>query len=402
MDAYPITGAAPPVYRVDLFSPDALRKPFEHFQAIRDIGPAVWLEQTEVFALGRFAQVRDALRSPDVLISAQGVGFNSLVNAESEGPPVIQRDGESHRQLRRVLQRPLMPAALKMHRAMLKGLVTERVVSLVGAGEFDAISQIAQLLPLEAVADLVGLSAGDREKMLAWATASFNAAGPLALDGSDDPALIADLELMMGVRAYLLGLNASSVRSGSWASSLFEAVERGELSLQDARSALVGFVLPSLDTTINAMGNLLHALATHPDEWRKLRADPALIPDAVLESMRFSPVVRWFSRVAAQDYRVEDIVIPAGARVMLLYGSANRDERHYPDANTFDIARNPVDQLAWGTGPHMCVGASLARMEMEVMLEALVEHVGAIEAGQPVIGTNRGLYGLDKLPLTLC
>ena len=118
----------------------------------------------------------------------------------------------------------------------------------------------------------------------------------------------------------------------------------------------------------------------------------------MLEGVRRNAVIRWFSRVAAQDYKVEDVTIPVGARVMLLYGSANRDERRYADPDRFDITRDARDQLAWGAGAHMCAGLHLARLEMEVLVEALVEADVALTAGSPVMGTNRGLFGYAELP----
>src|ERR1044072_6321731 len=99
-------------------------------------------------------------------------------------------------------------------------------------------------------------------------------------------------------------------------------------------------VLPSLDTTIYAKGNLLYNLAANPAQWELLRNNPGLVSSAVLEGVRYSATVRWFSRVAAEDYEIGDSVIPEGGRVMLLYGSANRDERHYPDPDRSDITRN--------------------------------------------------------------
>lgn len=146
--------------------------------------------------------------------------------------------------------------------------------------------------------------------------------------------------------------------------------------------------------------SLLHNLATNPDQFERLKAEPALIAGAVFEGVRHSATVRWFSRVAKSTYIDADVLIPAGARVMILYGSANRDERHYEDSDRFDVSRHAADQLGWGTGPHLCAGMNLARMEMEVMLEALVEQVGKMNVGMPIHSDNRGLYGFSHLPMS--
>jgi cytochrome P450 len=200
---------------------------------------------------------------------------------------------------------------------------------------------------------------------------------------------------------YMSSISAAELREGSWARNLFEAVSAGSISLDDARSALSAFVIPSLDTTIYAQGNLLYNIGRSPGQWKHLKRDPSLVPSAVIESVRHSAVVRWFSRVAASDYFVGNCVVPAGSRVMLMYGSANRDERRYPEPDLFDISRNPTDQLGWGAGPHVCGGMHLAKVEMEVLLEALLERVDRIEVGEPVVGVNQGLYGFTALPMRL-
>lgn len=390
-----------PTYDIDLFQPDALRDPFGHYRTIRDLGPVVRLHVPDVLCLSRFEDVQAALRQPDILISGEGVGFNPVMNAPLEEPNLIRSDGERHRRLRGVVSKPLMPAALKERRAMLKAMIGERIDEVLQQGEIDGVTALAQHLPLQAVSHLVGLSADDRSKMLRWASAAFNSLGPHSFPGTEDAQLARDLETFVDVSNYMRGLDLQHLRPGSWAATLFEAVDSGRLERQEAQSVVGSYVLPSLDTTIYAKSNLLFNLGQSPDQWRKLKETPSLVSSAVLEGVRYSAVVRWFSRVAIADYAVGDVFIPKGSRVMLLYGSANRDERHYPEPDVFDVTRNPTDQIGWGTGPHMCVGMHLAKLEMEVMLEALLERVERIEIGQPVLGTNRGLYGIDRLPMTL-
>jgi len=386
--------ASIPLYPQDLFAADALRSPFGHYRAIRDLGPVVRLRNPDVYMLSRFDDVRDALRAPDALASGDGVGFNDLVNRPGL-PNVIQSDGEQHKRLKSEVMRPLLPGRLRPHRDGLKSLIAGRIRALVDAGPFDAMEGIARVLPTVAISELVGLPEEGRAAMLDWAAATFNAIGPLR------KGFEADLALLMEARAYLGKLDWASVREGSWARTLFDAAAAGKLSEQEARGALSAFVLPSLDTTILAKGHLLLNLARAPEQWRRLRQDPSLIPSAVLEGVRHSSVIRWFSRVARGDYRVGDQVIPDGARVMLLYGSANRDERQYADPDAFDVTRDARSHLAWGSGPHMCAGMHLARIEMEVMLEALVECCAALDAGEPEIHANRGLYGFTRLPFEL-
>ena len=384
-----------PVFEEDLFTVEALRDPFPLYRKIRDLGPVVRLREPEVLALSRFDDVREALRAPEALISGKGVGFNAVANELRDEPSTIMSDGDRHRRLRMQVARPLIPKELKHRRAELREIVSTRVAELVGAGWVDGVTGLAQHLPLTAISFLVGLPESGRKNMLRWASAGFNLTGPRIEHQQDDIAAVRE------ARQYLLDVNAAELREGGWAQSLFRSVEAGALTIGEARAALSGFVLPSLDTTIYAQGNLLYNLGAQPEQWGMLKAQPDLIPSAVMESVRHSAVVRWFSRVAASDYEAGGVRIPAGVRVMLMYGSANRDERRYPDPDRFDVARNPTDQLGWGSGPHMCAGMHLAKLEMEVLLEALVDQVETIEVGEPVIGSNQGLYGFDALPLRL-
>ncbi len=388
----PVAAADMPHSGVRLFADSSLRDPFADYRALRDLGPVVKLASPDVYVLSRYDDVREALRVSDVLISGEGVGFSEAFNAP-KGNNVIQTDGETHKRLRAAVMRPLKPEQLEQARPRLKAMIAARVDELAGGGEFDAMRSLARFLPVEAIAHFVGLEAAGRERMLEWASAAFNAIGP-----EQDPK---DVESLRSAFAYIMSLDASKVREDSWAGQLFQAARDGQLSFTEALGAISAYVIPSLDTTILAKGHLLYLLARDPEQWKLLRERPDWIPAAVFESVRHSSVIRWFARVAKTAHRVGDQIIPAGARVMLLYGSANRDERRYPDPDRFDIRRDARDQLAWGRGAHMCAGQYLARIEMEVMLEALVERGAALHAGEPVVGANKGLFGFSELAFRL-
>jgi cytochrome P450 len=384
-----------PVYDGDVFSDDALRHPFEHYRAIRALGAVVQLRGHDFYALSRFDDVQTALRRPETLISGRGVGLNDIINAPVPEPTVIHSDGERHRRLRINIARPLMPAALREHRAMLKGLIETQVRECVGIGTFDGVERLARYLPVAAISYLVGLPEEGRQNMLRWAAAQFNMQGPYS------PQLDEAVSIFRESRAYLTSFDPKQLRQGSWADGLFKLVEKGKLTEGEARAAVSGYVLPSLDTTISAKSHLIYNLGRFQEEWVRLRREPQLIPSAVMEGMRFNSVVRYFSRFAQTDYQNGDVAIPAGSRVVLMYAAANRDERHYPYPDRFDIARNPQDHLGWGTGSHMCAGMHLAKLEMEVLLEALVENVSAIEVDEARFGSNKGLYGVEALPMRL-
>ena len=352
------TLAETPVFETDLFLPETLRAPYGHYRALRDMGPLARLRDPDIYVLARFDGVHDALRASDTLVSGQGVGFSPAFNTW-RGPNLLSSDGDMHQRMKTEVLRPLLPGQLRRQRPTLKAMISDRIRALVGTGEFDAMAAIARLLPTMAISVLVGLEEAGRARMLDWAAATFNALGP------PRPEFAADAALLNEARDYIAVQERDTVKPGSWAQALFDARDAGRLSEAEAKGALSAYIIPSLDTTILSKGNLLFDLATNPDQWRKLKADPSLIPAAIIEGVRHNAVVRWFSRMAVRDYPVGGELIPEGARVMLIYGSVNRDERRFPDPDRFDIARDARAQLAWGTGTHMCGGMHLARLEME-------------------------------------
>jgi len=157
----------------------------------------------------------------------------------------------------------------------------------------------------------------------------------------------------------------------------------------------------AFDTTISAIGNLLYQFARHPDQWQRLRADPRLAAAAFNEGVRIEAPIQAFSRVATRDVDMgEGVVVPAGARAIVSYGSANHDERHFAAPDRFDIGRRPLDHLGFGLGVHGCAGQSLARLEGQAVLLALAGRVSRFElTGEPTRALNNINRGLARLPM---
>jgi cytochrome P450 len=167
------------------------------------------------------------------------------------------------------------------------------------------------------------------------------------------------------------------------AAGILAAADRGELDRAQCPLAIVDYLAPSLDTTISALGNAIWLFATHPDQWQLLRHDPDRVKHAFNEVLRMETPVSCFTRVALGDTEIDGVEVPAGARVMVSYASANRDERHWDHADDFDITRNSAGQIAFGFGDHACAGMGLARLEGAAVLGALVERVERFELTAP-------------------
>lgn len=164
-----------------------------------------------------------------------------------------------------------------------------------------------------------------------------------------------------------------------WAAQIYTAADEGKIDADEIRGLIFDYMAPSLDTTIVGTGHMLYQLGKNPSEFEKLKENPSLTASAVHESLRIGSPVRAFSRMAEEDYQNEDVTIPAGDRVAIFYGSANHDERHYPDPEKFDVSRNPRDHVGYGYGVHRCAGAHLAQLEMECLLNSLIAKVATIE-----------------------
>lgn len=381
------------IFKGDLYARAALRNPYPHYKAIREAGRAVYMPRHKLWAVGGYDDVRAVLRADEILLSGQGVGANRFVNGVT-APITLTSDSDVHMRRRRVLIQPVMPKPLQDLRPRLEA-EADRLVAQYANGEmFEAMATVAVHLPVTIVAELVGLNAEGRARMLRWAAATFNILGVLNLRG------LMALPYLMQLQRYAARLDRKLVVPGGWADRLFDAAERGELSRAEANAMIIDYVAPALDTTILASGEMLWRLAVTPGAYESLRAEPALVPSVVNEAVRLASPIRGFTRVARDDFAMGATIIPKGARVLVLFASANRDERHYEQSDVFDIRRNPRDHVGWGHGPHSCVGMHLARLEMEVLLNSVLSHVSALEVGLTRFAYNNVLQGFKRLPLT--
>lgn len=376
-----------PEFDRDLYCDAAIADPYPLYRTIRDLGPAVWLRAHGVWAIGRFNDVRAALRADQLLISGAGVAMNDLANAQAARNTLIS-DGDIHRQLRAVLMKPMMPSALREVQAELQTVADNLVEQLMSQRSFDGMRDCAQHLPVEVISRLVGLAEDGRQRMREWAAATFDALGPM-----NDRREIA-IPAVMEMLDYARGIEPRLLRPDGWAMRLVQAADAGQFDASDVLGLLLDYIAPSLDTTILSTGHLLFQLGRHPEQWERVRASPdELIPRAVDEALRFEAPVRAFTRLAVEDYDMEGTRIAAGDRVLIIFASANRDERRYTDPDRFDVTRDARDHLSFGYGVHRCAGGYLAELEMQSLLRAMVTRVRQIEVGEPVVALNNVLRG---------
>ena len=385
-----------PAYRPDIYSTQAIVDPHPHYARLRELGSVVWLPKQRVYALPRYAECKAVLRDDKTFISGRGVALNPLSNRLSRGT-TLNSDGGEHDRRRKLVAHRMLPRAL---RAISEG-IDEQAAALVDAavarGEIDGVSDFAMALPMAVVPDLVGWPRDQRDNLLPWGGATFDVLGPL--NRHSLRAIPGSLQMLRFARRVV---RQRTVIEGSLGDDVLVAADSGKLSRAECSGLMIDYLGPSLDTTISALSNALYLFATHPQQWQAIRDDPTLIPNAINEVIRYESPLRAFSRKACVDTGIAGTAIPAGARVLVLYASANRDEYEWDAPDTFDIHRDATRQLGFGQGTHACAGQGLARLETAAMLLALAERVERIElAGSPTWAINNIIRRHERLPIKL-
>jgi cytochrome P450 len=385
-----------PTYRTNIYTTDVIVDPYPHYTAMRGLGPVVWLSRHRVYALPRYAECKAVLRDDKTFVSGKGVALNSLINRLSRGT-TLNSDGADHDQRRKLVAHRLLPRALRV----IDDNVAEQAGRVVDAalvrGEIDGVEDLACALPMAVVPDLIGWPRDQRHNLLPWGGATFDVLGPMNRRALKS--LPASLQMLRFAGRVV---RRRSLIEGSVGHEVLLAADEGKVSPAELAPLMIDYIAPSLDTTISAISNALHLFAIHPEQWQLLRDDPALIPNAINEILRYESPLRAFARHVHRDTEIAGTFVPAGARVLVVYASANRDEREWDQPDTFDIQRDATRQLGFGHGAHACAGQALARLETQAMLRALVERVDRIElAAPPTWALNNIIRRHECLPLKL-
>lgn len=388
--------ATAPRYDADVYADEAILDPYPHYRRMRELGPVVRLTRQRAHAVVHHAACKEVLLADDTFRSERGVGLNPVANRLSRGT-TLNSDDEEHARRRSLLASRLTPKALRSMRGEVQDRADAVVAAAVARGTVDGVADVAEALPTSFVPDLIGWPHEGREKLLPWAGATFDSLGPVnARTLRSAPRSLAMMRFARSV------VRDRSVLPGSMGADLLARADAGELGHGECPALMIDYLAPSLDTTISAIASALWLLATHPEQWEALRADPSLVPNAVNEVVRVQSPLRAFARYVATDTEVAGTPLSRGSRVVVVYASANRDERVWDAPDAFDVTRDATQQLGFGQGAHGCAGQGLARLETQSILRSLLERVDHLElAGEPSWGLNNIIHKLDRLPLRL-
>jgi len=378
----------PELFRFDPLDPGVRRAPWALYARARREAP-VHLHTGlpfRVVSLFRHDDVQAALRD-DARFSNSfppSLAVRAAFGNEPPPPPsMLGTDGAEHGRLRGLVNKAFTPRIVSRLEPRLREVAGELVDAAVDAGAVDLVQALTYPLPVTIIAEMIGIPAAERARFKAWSDRAVADLGVGLLGGFDAARMEAQQRLRQEMRAYLVPLAEQRKREPreDLMTGLVQAEHEGSrLSHDEMLQMLILLLVAGNETTTTLIGNAVLALLAHPEQAQRLRADLARVPAAVEETLRWSSPVQFAPRRASQRVVLHGVEIQPDDFVLCWIGSANRDERVFERAEVFDPERPRLPHLAFGFGPHFCLGANLARLEAVVAIETLLARTKSIES----------------------
>jgi cytochrome P450 len=400
---------------VDVFDPRMFARGLPHaeFQQLRDTAPVYWQDEHAVldwpagpgyWAITRYLDVRHVLRTPEVFSS--WLGATQIRDPEPSDLDFIRRmilnmDAPEHMRLRRLVSAVFTRRRLEQSAAE----ITERARALLAAAApgCDLPVEVTDDFPLANLADLLGVPPADRNLLLRWTNRVIGYQDPehaeIVRDATGRPVNPRSPAALADMFAYASELAAYKRKNP--ADDLMTALANAALADAELQMFFFLVVIAGNDTVRSALPGGVLALVEHPDAYSRLRADLSLLPSAVEEILRWHPPVLSFRRTATKDVTLAGQLIRAGDKVVVYHASAHYDSRQFADPFRFDITRTPNEHLAFGQGPHLCLGAHFGRLQLRIFFQEFLTRLPQVRlAGEPTRLTSNFINGITHLPLS--
>jgi cytochrome P450 len=369
--------------------PAFVANPYPAYADLRRGPRAVYHAETNQWLVPRHADVNALLRDRRLGRTYLHVATHAEMGRPEEPELVapfwhvirngmLDREPPDHTRLRRLVARAFTPRYVEGLRPQVQAVMDALVDRVAGAGSFDLIAELAEPLPVTVIAELLGIPEEDRRFLRPW---SADICGMYELEPDDTTArraVTAAVEFAEYLRALVRERRARP--TPDLIGELAAVVDEGDRLTEDE---LIGTCVLLLnaghEASVNGAGNAWWALFRNPDELRRLRDDRALIPTAVDELLRYDTPLQMFERWVLEDIEVGDVRIARGQELALLFGSANRDPAAFSDPDRLDIARDPNPHVSFGAGVHYCLGAPLARMELQIAFATILDRLPRLE-----------------------
>lgn len=376
--------------------------PYEIFRRFREEEPVAFFPEPDgpgFWGVFRYDDVVEVSRHPQQFTSAPSVFIQDPEDPTVTQELLINQDPPRHTKLRKLVNRGFTPRQISALEPHVRAIVVGLLDHATAMGRFDLVHDLAVELPLQVIAELVGVPHAERHKVFAWTERM------MSNDDDDQAAVQADAQVAIGeMFGYADQLIAT--RIGGEGSDLLSVLLRADVDGEALTQFEVDVFFMLLmnagsETTRNLITGGTLALFEHPDQRARLAEQPDLLPSAIEEMLRWVTPVMHFRRTALADREIAGQRIAAGDKVVMWYTSANRDEAQFPDADTFDIDRTPNDHVSFGAGgPHFCLGASLARLEARILFEEMLVRMPTLsQAGDPVRLRSNFINGIKSLPV---
>jgi len=393
------------------FSEAVREDPYPYYAALRDEAPVYWAEGAQAWCVSRYDDVHfvlrnaelfssDAMRTmlmgarpgvnpfddPDVMERAmaltQALSFpmEELVSARQ----LLSEDPPRHTAMRNLVNRGFTPRRIAMWEPLVREFARACVNEMRYAEEIDLVAALAMPLPVRVICEILGVEPARRDQFKHWSDRVI--AGTTGSARTVDPRTSGFAEAMKELAEYIRGVVAQRTKqpSDDLISILVAAQDGAGLSAAEMTMFVLLLLVAGNETTTNLIGNATNALLSHPSQLARVSADRSLVPSWIEETLRWDSPVQFVVRRTSADVEVAGQRLPANTHVVAILGSANRDERQWgPTAAQFDVTRNPQGHLAFGFGNHFCLGASLARLEARIALDALLDELPRRQRSEP-------------------
>jgi cytochrome P450 len=399
----------------DRFTSDSM---WQMFDVLRREDPVHWQVEDApnhgFWAVTRHQDIVRVLRD-DATFGSE-VGAVSLEELDQEQldtrRSMLETDGARHWALRRLLQKDFTPKAVAHYGTFLRGLTAATLDAALPRGEFDFVKEISADFPIRVLARMLDVPDEDTPQLIEWGNRMIGNTDPDYSDALVDSEDTEEYRLLpfrspAALEVFDYGRELAKQRRGVEAddlvSKMINRVPEDGVPLSDAdfRNYFLLIVVAGNETTRHAISHTMRVLIEHPEAMDQLRADPSLMPVAIEEFLRWATPVHHFRRTAMVDAELGGKQVKAGDKVVVWFGSGNRDEEVFGNPTDFDIRRTPNDHVTFGKGgPHFCLGNALARLELRIMFEELLPRLNSIElAGDVQIMRSNFVHGIKKFPV---
>lgn len=383
----------------DPFDPAVQEDPYPVYRRLRDEAPIYRSDRRACWVLSRFDDIWKAVHDHEGFSSAKGVMVGRSLMSRSSGllPMMLMMDPPRHDELRKLVSRAFTPRRMAAMEGMVRTTARRLLGGFLERGQADLAKEYAAPLPTIVIADMLGVPHQDRAQFRAWSD------DVVQVDPDDRPSVERAMTAATSLYGYFGPMLAArrAEPAGDLMSALLAAeVDGRRLSEEELLGFCFLLLLAGTETTANLISNAAVVLSERPDARKQIAEDPSLLPPAIEEILRLESPVQGLARTLTSDVELHGTPMRSGEKVLLLFGSANRDEREFPEPESFIPGRRSERALAFGHGIHYCLGAALARLECRVAYEELLAHAPSFEIAEGAERLRSGpIRGFIHLPV---